>query len=213
MDIPANFKFEFVKSISDGEATVKHMYKNERTIPIDQMPRFLFTTNFSFDVTDGGLKRRIRYIEFTDYFTKAGGVDTTLGKRFPDDWSEDDWAAYDNLMLGCLQSYLANPKLKNEVMSDTGWLKQFKQVHNENTYQFIKEHFEKWVLLGEVKVEDFNSDYNTFCISNKVPPFYQKSPTKLNQAVQQYCEKHDIVYDKDYTRQGIRYKLFNKKKL
>jgi hypothetical protein len=213
MDISANFKFEFVKSISDGEATVKHLYKDERTIPIDQMPRFIFTTNFSFDVTDGGLKRRIRYIEFTDYFTKAGGVDTTLGKRFPDDWSDDDWAAYDNLMLGCLQSYLANPKLKNEVMSDTGWLKQFKQNHGEMTLEFIRENWEKWLLAGDVKVDDFNGDYNTFCSVNNISQMYKKSSTKLNQAISDYCDKNGVQFDKDFKRQGIRYKLFNKKKL
>ena len=87
---------------------MKKLFKNEVEIPNVEMPKFLIQTNFSYEISDGGLKRRIKQIEFTDYFSKCGGVDIHFNAHFPKDWNAEDWAGFDNIMASSIQLFLKN---------------------------------------------------------------------------------------------------------
>lgn len=39
-------------------------------------------TNYSYEITDGGLKRRIIPLEFTNFFTDRGGLDVHFKAHF-----------------------------------------------------------------------------------------------------------------------------------
>jgi len=106
-DPDKKFDFIFLKEPSSGPGIVKKLFKDEFTVPVEDMPKFIIPTNYSFEVKDGGLRRRIIYIEFTDFFTKAGGVDVHFGCHFPKGWVLDDWTGFDNMIAGCIRDWLA----------------------------------------------------------------------------------------------------------
>lgn len=201
-DIPKKFDFEKLKNIFSNSATIKKLYKNEVTLAIQYLPKNVFDTNYSFDIADGGVKRRLRFVEFSDFFTRAGGVAAHFdGKRFPregmeDDWEEEDWDGYYNYMANCIIAYLKDPILRNVKMTESGWKKQFCVNHGENTFEFIEENIENFKFRHTIPQSEFQSIYDDFCSENGISIKYKKSAQKMNDALDEYCSHYNIFFDK-----------------
>ena len=200
-DIPKNFDFEKLKNIFSNSATIKKLYKNEVTLAIQYLPKNVFDTNYSFDIADGGVKRRLRFVEFSDFFTRAGGVASHFdGKRFPregmeDDWEDDDWIGYYNYMVNCIV-YLKDPILRNVKMTESGWKKQFCVNHGENTFEFIEENIENFKFRHTIPQAEFQRIYDDFCNANGINIKYRKSAQKMNDALEEYCSHYNIFFEK-----------------
>lgn len=196
-DLPKNFDFQFFKNISSNSALIKKLYKDEYEVKPEKLPKLMFSTNYSFDITDGGLKRRTLILEFTDFFTKAGGVDAHYGgKLFPNDWTEDDWQGYYHYMVNCIKDYLNAPKLVSSEVSEGGWIKNFNLTHGKLTHEFIKENINSWLKKGNIEISEFNKVYSEFCVDNGIQLKYQKSSANMNAALEAFCEKHKIKFNK-----------------
>lgn len=212
-DAPKRFDFSFLKELSTGTGIVKKLWKDEQTITPDKMPKLIVSTNYSFEAIDGGLKRRILPIEFTDFFTRTGGVDVHYDKMFPSDWTDTDWSGFDTFIAGCIQAYMAcNGKVKRLPLSDGGWRKQFEQTYNQNTYQFIVEHISEWTRKQWVAIDEFNRQYERFCQENGVLIKYRITTQRMNSALEDYCTKFNISFNKSEqkTLNGVngKYKVF-----
>lgn len=194
-DIPKKFDFIFFKDIITGSAVVKKLYKDEYTVDISDMCKIGGSSNYSFDATDPGLNRRIRAIEFTEYFTKVGGVKKEYGKMFPMDWDENDYSCFDNVIIECIQEYLnSGCVIDKKTLTHGGWVKQFNQNH-KSLYEFIKENIDEWVEARYVKNEDFNRQYERYRIENNIK--HALSSYTVNIAIEEYCEYNKIIFDKD----------------
>lgn len=197
-DAPEHFNFSFLKELSTGHGIVKKLFKNEREIPPDKMPKFLIQTNFSVDIKDGGLKRRIKMIEFTDFFTKTGGVDVHFDAYFPVDWEEQDWAGFDTFMAESVQHWLAaGRKIGTAVLSESGWQKQFDHTYGSVVSGFISRQFEDWCSWKEVANDDFARQLEEYYREMNIPPRYRPSTTKINTALKEYCGHKKISYRSD----------------
>lgn len=195
-DVPKRFDFTFLKEISTGSGILKKLWKDEEAINTSDMPKLIVSTNFSYEVSDGGLRRRIIPIEFTNFFTQAGGVGEYFGVMFPSGWTDNDWLGYDNFIIGCIQAYLQNNgKLKSKQLTDTGWVKQFEHEFGLLTHEFIKLNINRWKEKKKVKNEEFNKDYDNFCNENNVQKKFQISSIFMNRALESYCTKHNIKFN------------------
>lgn len=200
-DIPKHFNWSFLKEPSMGHATKKNLFRDEIVIPPHKMCKFLVLTNYSYDNVDGGLKRRIRPIEFTPFFTKSGGVDIHFNKMFPFDWDATEWAAYDHLMHQAIQKYLASDgKLPLTTLSPTGWLKQFDQTYHFATRGFIQEYWEYWTRTGFITNDAFKQAYDQYCHANGIHPRYRLTSFKMNQALKDWGDHHQIFVGIDVTQ-------------
>lgn len=196
-DVPKKFDFSFLKELSTGSGILKKLFKDEVSISSNQMPKLLVSTNFSYEVSDGGLRRRIIPIEFTDFFTKAGGVNTYFNAMFPADWDANEWLAYDNYIASCIQLYLANNgKLKSPELTTGGKLKQFDMTFGQLTRMFIEENFENWIYTKNVKIEDFNDTYNRYCNENGIQIKYRLSSQLMNRALEEWCSLKNVLFTK-----------------
>lgn len=213
-DPDKHFKWSFLKEAATGSIIVKKLFKDEVIIPVEQGAKFVIPTNFSYEATDGGLKRRIVNVEFTDFFTKCGGIDNHFGCYFPTEsskksgWDYNDWQSYDYFIFKCVQEYIESGcKLKNGELSETGFEKQFKQQYGELTHQFIVENVPTWVRIGFVTATDFNILYDKFSIENNINIKYKLSSVLMNKALQSWCDREKIIYEKD----AIHFNQFNEK--
>jgi hypothetical protein len=200
-DAPRDTDFAFLKDLSTGEGSWKKLYKDPVSLPCSMMPKFLVSTNFSVAITDGGLRRRIIPIEFTDYYTIHGGVDKAHGDtHFPKGWNEEEYLLFDNIILAAIQAFLKTGcKLTPPAMTRTGWEKQFKQIHGEITWNFIQEYWDSWVRQRFVRPDDFNATYETYCNENGVGKNYRKNTINMNKALAEYAKhnKVDFTASKD----------------
>jgi hypothetical protein len=202
-DAPKGFNFGFFKEYNSGEASIKKLYKDERNVAVEDMPKILVTTNFSVNIDDGGLMRRIRQLEFTNFFTQAGGVDVHYGCMFPQGWAEKDWIGYDYLIAECIQQWLIGGcKLPIPTMSEGGWEKMFFQNYR-SVAQFIVDNFDRWTVAKHVSISDFNRDIQDYYAENNVAKQYQLSSQKVNQAIAEYAKRMGWSFNPNGSAHGI----------
>lgn len=199
-DIPKKIDWLFLKEMVTGTGYVNKKYVAEFDVPAEEMPKLLLNTNYSYDDVDGGLKRRIRQVEFTDYYTAKGGVDTVHGKMFPADFTKDDWTGYDQFIVESIQElFKARGKIEQIALSDEGWTKKFNMKHHESMYEFITDHIEKWCKEGFASNGWIVEQYNEFCRENTVNPRYKKELASITTAIKEFCIHHGIRYENNHS--------------
>jgi hypothetical protein len=205
-DVPKKFDFMFFKDLSTGSGILKKLFKDEREIPVHEMPKFVVSTNYSYDVKDGGLARRIIPIEFTDFFTKAGGVDLHFGVHFTTGWNSEDWVGYDNLIAKAVQTWLAGGrKISPKGLSEGGSTKQYDQMFGSHARVFIDEHWEKWWSNnqeddGWVDNQIFITDYKKFCLENNIGRSHELNAIMLGKAIVEYFKSRSAFDSENKTK-------------
>lgn len=200
-DPKKDFDFEVLKEFSSGVATVKKLFKDERSASNKELPKFIIPTNFSFEITDGGLKRRTIAIEFTNFFTVNGGVKKYFNKNFPDsnglgDWSPEDWQEYDHFICESIQQWLKSDlELEPIELSSTGWEKQFIHTYNPYTVDFIKDHWDYFIKSDFISNQQLKDLLDKWCIENNINLKFKPTTFKLNKALNDWCEKHNFKMD------------------
>lgn len=187
-DTPKNFDFEFLKEPSTGTFIQKKLFKDEVEIPVSEGPKFIVQTNYSYEISDGGLRRRIMPIEFSDFFTKAGGVDVYFKCHFPNGWTESDWNNYDTIIIESVKIWLkSNKKIQSASLTETGWEKQFEHTYSRNMAEFIREYFEKWIFNKEVPSEDIRAYLGQFYIDNDIPIKFHFSTQRVASGIKEWA--------------------------
>lgn len=194
-DVPKHFDFAFLKEPATGSGVLKKLFKDEEVIPVEDMPKFMVQTNFSYEISDGGLKRRIIPIEFTDFFTQAGGIDVHFGCHFPLGWDEHDWAGYDGTIISSIQAWLrGGRKIRPGQLTETGWKKQFEHTYGTVITEIIAANIDYWKRKGFVSNEDFRKDLDGYYVENGVQKQFQPSSKKLSSALTEYCLHNSIEF-------------------
>ncbi|MEJ2905055.1 bifunctional DNA primase/polymerase [Pedobacter panaciterrae] len=196
-DVPKNFDFLFLKEPATGSFIWKKLFKDEVEVDVKDAPKFIVQTNYSYEISDGGLRRRIIPLEFTNFFTLAGGLDVHFGCHFPNEWNEDDYAGFDTFISESIQVWLrGGNKLHATELTDTGWQKQWEQTYG-NATGFILDNWDEWIMEGFITNETFKRRIETYFNENNIQKQYWPSSSKLNLAIAAYGEKHGVGYKKD----------------
>lgn len=194
-DLPKRFNFGFLKELSAGSGTLKKLFHDEESLPVSSMPKFVLSSNYSYDNSDGGLKRRLIPVEFSSFFTLCGGVDKYFGKLFPNDWNAWEWLQYDNIIVRSIQEYLkVGGKLEPNPLTEDGWLKQFDQMHMQLTREFIQQHLDYWLRINFISLEQFKTDYAKFCSENNIDRKFALSSMRMSTALEDWCAHYKIAF-------------------
>jgi len=199
-DAPKNFKFDFLKEPSTGTFILKKLYKDEIEIPVQDGPKFVVQTNFSYEVSDGGLKRRIIPIEFTDFFTKAGGIDVYFKCHFPTGWSKEDWCNYDTIIAASIQQWLASGrKLSPTTLTESGWMKQFEYTYRSHIVEFITDNFNLWVSNVKTTSKDIQDSLTKFYDAKDVAKTHRATSQRVYQAIKEYAKHNGLKCETNKT--------------
>jgi hypothetical protein len=202
-DVPKNFDFVFLKELSSGDGIIKKLWQNERTVRSSDMPKLVVQTNFSYEITDGGLKRRIIPIEFTDFFTKCGGVDIHFNCYFPVGWTDEDWNGFDNYIARSVQAWLkAGKKLSPVSLTETGWKKQFEHTYGVVAAEFIYANINRWVDISFISNEQFKNELDFYYNENSIHPHYRPSSSKINKAIADFCEHQKLIFVRESSKRS-----------
>lgn len=105
-DIPKNFDFERTYSITTEDFTYNKMYQDSITIPFEDSPKIMITTNTSLRASGESAKARQHIIEFSGFFNSEHTPFKEYGQRFFTDWDEQEWNLYYNFQLECVKLHL-----------------------------------------------------------------------------------------------------------
>lgn len=198
-DIPKKINWEFIKSTIE-DPYINKKYKGEYSVNIHAAPKVVLNTNYSYEDTDGGVGRRFRPVEFTDYYTLKGGVDVVHGKLFPDGFTDEDWKGFDDMVLGSIQYHLQQGcKIEKVDLSDNGWEKKFNIQYGEKTLEFIRDNISTWLSSDYVEVSNFQKSYDEY-VAGDLKEKFKLSQRTLNAAVREFCERHGLEFQQSVVR-------------
>lgn len=193
-DIPKRNNWEMLKSAIE-DPYINKKYRGEFSVPIERAPKVVFNTNHSFEDNDGGLTRRLRVVEFTDYYTIHGGVDAVHGKLFPDGFTKEEWAGFDNTILQCIQLHLQKGgKIDRVDLSSAGWEKKFSNQYGEKTLEFFMDNIQAWCSSDYIEVSNFQRAYDEY-VAGELKEKYKLSQRSLNGAIREFCERHKLNFN------------------
>lgn len=111
-DVKKNFNFENLFPVITEGITIEYKNAHAVQLPISQSPKIIITTNYTLGGVGGSHDRRKFEVELSGYFNEGHSPQDEFGRMMFDDWNADDWVAYDNFIVECIQFYLLNHLVK-----------------------------------------------------------------------------------------------------
>jgi hypothetical protein len=188
-DVRKNVDFEGFYSIITEGITVEKKNKDELFIPYKDSPKILFTTNYTIPSIGNHAKRRQRVFEFSNFFSSKYTPADLFGHKLFDDWDQDEWNRFYNLMFTCVAFYF------NNGVKETENGNKLKRKHIK--INFGEELLEWWDGQIEQLFENhkpFRELYTSFLTIND---FDKKdySQKRFKKALEECCEKFEFTLD------------------
>lgn len=112
-DVKTNFNFERLFALVTGDMIIERKNIAPLTIPQKESPKFLITTNHAINkAEEGSTRRRISYMEFSNWYNSDHTIINEFHHMFFDDWDDYQWNLFDNLMMECVMYYLRSLEQK-----------------------------------------------------------------------------------------------------
>lgn len=114
-DVRKTFDFESLFSVITSDLTIEKKHRPPFTIPFEESPKFIITTNFTISGNGNSVDRRKHEIEFSNYYNKSYTPKDEFGHRLFDEWNNIEWTRFYKAMAVFIQKYLMNGLVKYEV--------------------------------------------------------------------------------------------------
>lgn len=147
---------KFNSQITEG-STIEKKNKDELYIDYKDSPKFVFSTNYVINLKGNHGKRRSRVFEFTPFFGPSNTPLDFFGHLMFDDWDNDEWNRFYNLMFFCVSLYLGGGLQQPD---QTDKLRR-KQVKNNFGEEFL-DYWENIMGNGHKNWHIFNQEYGGF---------------------------------------------------
>lgn len=105
-DVRERFPFERLFSVITDDFPVERKNQDRVTIDFEDSPKFLLSTNYVIEGRGASFEDRTFQVEFSDYYGPDHTPVDEFGHRLFDDWGEEEWAQFDNVMMACVRLYL-----------------------------------------------------------------------------------------------------------
>lgn len=111
-DIKKNFNFEYLFSCLTGGWTVESKFRNKFTIPAENSPKVLITSNYPINRNGASNLRRQLVYELSNYYSKQiisgteEPIKNDVGMLWGEDFSQEDWNIFYSFMIDCIRLYL-----------------------------------------------------------------------------------------------------------
>ena len=188
-DVRKNVDFEGFYSIITEGITVEKKNKDELFIAYKDSPKILFTTNYTIPSIGNHAKRRQRVFEFSNYFSSSYTPADLFKHKLFDDWDQDEWNRFYNLMFTCVSFYLYN----GVKFQENGEKLNRKHIKINFGEEFL-EWFDEQKDLPFDTAKPFKELYNSFLGTND---FEKKdySQKRFKKAVEESCEKFGYLFE------------------
>jgi len=132
-DVKRGFNFENLFSTITEGITIEKKNKDAIKVPFSESPKIVITTNYAIKGKGNSFERRKWELEFRKHYSKEFTPVDDFGKRFFDEWDEDEWCAFDNYMINNLQFYLNSGLVESEFKN-----LEIRKLASETCHEFIE---------------------------------------------------------------------------
>lgn len=132
-DVRRGFNFEMLFSVITEGITIEKKNKDSVTIPFDQSPKIIITTNYALRGKGNSFARRKWELEFKKYYSMKFTPFDEFGKRLFDSWNDDEWCRFDNYMIRNLQLFLREGFIEGDSSNA-----KIRKLGTETCHEFIE---------------------------------------------------------------------------
>ena len=132
-DVKKYFDFERLFSVVTEGLTLEKKNKDAIKIPFEKSPKIAITTNYAIKGSGNSFARRKWELELHQHYTKNFTPLDEFTKLFFGDWNDDEWCAFDNYMIECLQGYLNTGLVESKFVN-----LKIRQLSAETSHDFIE---------------------------------------------------------------------------
>lgn len=132
-DVKKGFDFERLFSAITEGITIEKKNRDAIRIPFKFSPKIVITTNYTIRGRGNSFIRRKFELELKQFYNRDFTPVNEFGKRFFDEWDEDEWCSFDNYMVGNLKRYLSTGLIEAES-SNTA----IKRLAADTCHEFIE---------------------------------------------------------------------------
>jgi DNA-binding transcriptional MerR regulator len=143
-DVKKHFDFERLFSVVTEGLTLEKKNKDAIKIPFSKSPKIAITTNYAIKGAGNSFARRKWELELHQYYSKSFTPLDEFGKLMFGDWNDEEWADFDNYMIGCLKDYLHTGLVKSRFVN-----LKIRQLSAETCHDFIE-----WCGLVDTQQRD-----------------------------------------------------------
>jgi hypothetical protein len=140
-------------------------------------------------------------LEFSDFFTREGGLDAYYGCHFPKGWNDLDWNDFDTFMAESIVAWLkSGHKIKPRALSEDGWKKQFIMNYGEILFEMMQELVPLWIEKKEVKPDDLHRAIDDFYDQFGTGAKRRHGRKKRYAAIQEWCDHFEIPFQRNVSK-------------
>ncbi len=144
-DVKANFDFKSIYPLVTGNFVTDRKQLGKLEIPAELSPKFLITTNHTINSsTEDASKRRIIYMEFSEWYGPEHTPYDDFGHYFFAEWDELQWCLFDNLMAECVMYYFRSYEHEWAGKGIGAVPPPMRQIEKRSLRQFMSEVFFQW---------------------------------------------------------------------
>ncbi|MBD5423724.1 MAG: hypothetical protein HDR44_01180 [Allobaculum sp.] len=196
-DIKPNFDFQFIFNWITGPMPINPKGGARFTIPEDESPKILVTTNHAIKGADqGSVKRRVAYVEFSSWYNQNYSLYDDFHHMFFSDWDEYQWTLFDNLMAECVMYYFRSfaegwhregrgvvpPPMKNIE------LRTLRQSMSETFFQWAEEYYDPSGSNLNRRIPRNKEIWPAFLDFAGGPSGHSVTRSNIKKRIQAYCK-------------------------
>lgn len=162
-DVKKNFDMEHKFSLVTEGITLERKNKDAIKLSVEESPKILISTNYAIKGEGNSHDRRRHELEIAQYYGKHLTPYDEFGKELFIDWSREEFLAFDNYMVYCLQCYLKEGLVKQNAKN----LKKRKMIAETSMefFEWVNERENFALNIRKDKAEtfaSFTSDYRDY---------------------------------------------------
>jgi len=107
-DVKKSFNFENLFSVITEGISIEYKGKDSIKLDVTESPKIIITTNYTIQGDSASFNARKYEVEMSSYFNDNYTPIMEFGHELFNEWTDDEWAAFDNYMMGCVVYFIAN---------------------------------------------------------------------------------------------------------
>lgn len=132
-DVRKHFDFERLFSVVTEGLTLEKKNKDAIKIPFEKSPKIAITTNYAIKGSGNSFARRKWELELHQHYNKNYTPLDEFDKLMFGDWNDNEWCAFDNYMIKCLQGFLNTGLVESKFVN-----LKIRQLSAETSHDFIE---------------------------------------------------------------------------
>ncbi len=189
-DVKKSFNFENLFSVITEGISIEYKGKDSIKLDVTESPKIVITTNYTIQGDSASFNARKYEVEMSSYFNDNYTPIMEFGHELFNEWSDDEWASFDNYMMNCISIYLENG-LIDMPLKNLDYRKLLDKIGNEMNIFFG----------GLYKNEYLNIKKTYDDLLDSFPELRKKnvSQTLMTRNLNKYCQFHQLEFETVYS--------------